>query len=70
MSEYKPKPFPWELESRGHVWRCLPETNVPDIFALEHGRHNGPICVNCGYTFRHHCERLPSCDCPVRKEDI
>ena len=61
------EPCPYELNPRGHVWRKDPDGTV-DIFGLEVGNHNGPICINCGYSFCHHCQQGPAEDCPKGAE--
>lgn len=37
-----------------HVWK-LDEDGTVDIFAMEYANHNGPECVECGYSFCRHC---------------
>ena len=56
----------YETETKGHVWKtCGP--NI-DIFGYEAGEiHNGPVCINCGYGFCHHCEDVPEIECPNKK---
>ena len=49
---------------RGHVWKQNGPDGVIDIFGFESGSCNGPICVNCGYGFCHHCQEEPTVDCP------
>ena len=49
--------------SRGHVWLKNEDGSV-DIFGIAYGYHNGPICELCDYGFCHHCQDLPSVDCP------
>lgn len=49
---------------RGHHWQTLADGDI-DIFGYEGGEyHNGPICVNCGYGYCHHCHDVPEVDCP------
>jgi hypothetical protein len=48
---------------RGHVWK-LDEDGEIDYFGYDGDVHNGPLCVNCGYGFCHHCVRGPEHDCP------
>lgn len=37
----------WQTDERGEV----------DVFAgVDVGYHNGPLCVNCGYSFCEHCD--------------
>lgn len=50
--------------ARGHEWRRDDDGEV-DIFGVEYGHHNGPICVKCGYGFCHHCADGPGEDCNV-----
>jgi hypothetical protein len=42
--------------ANGHVWKKDEDGEV-DFFAMceEQGFHNGPVCVNCGYSFCEHC---------------
>jgi len=55
--------FKWEApNNRGHIWKTEEDGDV-DIFGLEAGNHNGPVCINCGYAFCHHCQDLPDEDC-------
>jgi len=54
----------YETEARGHVWKRDEDDGEIDIFAYEGGEyHNGPLCVNCGYGFCHHCNDLPDEAC-------
>ena len=66
MSIHDGKPYPWELDTRGHVWRTEDDGSV-DIFALytegDAGYHNGPACVKCFYSFCMHCHDMPDEDC-------
>ena len=48
--------------SRGHEWKREENGDI-DIFGVDSGYHNGPICVKCGYGFCHHCQRGPDEDC-------
>lgn len=60
----------YEASPNGHVWKKDDDGHV-DIFAHEVGNHNGPECVNCGYTFCHHCkygEPVPVCTKQPRTE--
>jgi len=54
----------YEKETHGHVWKKNDYDGGVDIFGFEIGRHNGPVCVVCGYGFCHHCQDVPSIDCP------
>lgn len=55
--------YPFESESRGHVWKRDEDGSV-DIFAYNpRDPHNGPLCIKCGYGFCHHCNALPPEDC-------
>lgn len=38
----------------GHTWK-LDEYGEVNVFALEEGFHNGPVCTVCGDGFCHHC---------------
>lgn len=38
---------------KGHKWQK--EGRSVDFFAMDAGFHNGPRCVNCGYSFCEHC---------------
>ncbi len=52
----------------GHVWKRNDYDRGIDIFGFSEGdHHNGPVCVNCGYGFCHHCEDKPSHVCPNAK---
>ena len=47
---------------KGHVWSIDEEGGKVNIFAMSEGFHNGPICVNCGYSFCEHCKTdIPEC---------
>lgn len=51
-----------------HTWRL--NDNEIDIFGLDEGYHNGPICVVCGYSFCHHCyDEVPVKTCSGRFND-
>lgn len=52
----------YEQNPRGHIWKIDQDGSI-DIFGVEYGNHNGPICVNCEYSFCHHCEIGPKVDC-------
>jgi hypothetical protein len=54
----------------GHVWkRDEYDKRSIDIFGYEAGSyHNGPVCVNCGYGFCHHCQDGPTKPCPKAKK--
>ncbi len=58
-------------DTKGHVWKTAAyDENEPDIFAYAVGNHNGPECVNCGYSFCHHClefDDIPICKKPATK---
>lgn len=64
-------PYSYEVNPRGHVWKTRDDVGSEgiDIFGYEIGNHNGPICVNCGYGFCHHCEEIPDHDCPYATQD-
>lgn len=51
---------------RGHVWQRLEDGSI-DTCAFEaedeDRGHNGPVCVNCGYSFCEHCQAGPDNDC-------
>ena len=51
-------------DPRGHTWMVNGDGEI-NIFAFEHGWHNGPACVVCGYGFCHHCRSGPEVDCPT-----
>lgn len=55
---------PFEIDDKGHRWKREDDGAI-DIFGVEWGHHNGPICVNCGYGFCHHCQELPGISCTV-----
>lgn len=62
--------YPYETETRGHVWKRESDGSI-DIFAGgDDDRHNGPACVNCGYSFCHHCESVPDNDCPATTPEL
>lgn len=50
--------------NHGHVWK-IDEYGDVDLFAYYLGDyHNGPLCVNCGFGFCHHCTKeanVPKC---------
>lgn len=46
--------------TKRHVWAENDYDGNVDVFGLEFGHHNGPRCVNCGYSFCHHCEDFGS----------
>lgn len=48
--------------SKGHLWKKN-ESGSVDIFGLEADPHNGPLCVQCGYAFCHHCDHEPKYTC-------
>lgn len=54
--------------NRGHIWKRNGYNGAIDVFAHEEGNHNGPVCVNCGYGFCHHCKSGPDHDCPSAKK--
>ena len=41
--------------ANGHVWKKDEDGNV-DSLAMDVEFHNGPVCVNCGYSFCEHCD--------------
>jgi len=59
--------YDYETHPKGHKWETDIEGNV-NIFAFEHGYHNGPVCVKCGYGFCHHCKDEPEIECAVQEE--
>lgn len=40
-----------------HVWKRAEwnDNETIDTFALSEGYHNGPECINCGFSFCMHC---------------
>lgn len=64
MSDKLPYQSP---NNRGHVWKRNDYDRSIDIFGKSAGHHNGPVCVNCGYGFCHHCQTGPDHDCPKAK---
>jgi hypothetical protein len=53
----------------GHVWKRDDfDKQSIDIFGKSGGYHNGPVCVNCGYGFCHHCQDKPTKPCPGKKK--
>lgn len=63
------KIYPWEApNNKGHVWQTDEDGDV-EIFAYNPSEyHNGPLCINCGYGFCHHCEELPEIECSAESE--
>ena len=59
---------PYEVRPKGHVWKTNDYDRGIDIFGYDCGDHNGPVCVNCGYGFCHHCRELPESWCPKAKK--
>ena len=57
--------YPYKTD-KGHVWATYEDDpNEVDIFAYTRGTiHNGPVCINCGYGFCHHCKDVPAQECP------
>jgi hypothetical protein len=55
--------------NRGHVWDTYTDgSSDVDMFAYNAGdKHNGPVCVNCGYAYCHHCEDGPQKSCRAVK---
>ncbi len=43
----------------GHIWQ-EDESGFIDIFAIDSGRHNGPVCTKCGYSICWHCNPVPT----------
>lgn len=64
---FHPPMFPYETETKGHEWK-KDSRGIVDIFAFHPAiYHNGPLCVKCGYGFCHHCQQLPSKECPHKQ---
>ena len=62
--------YKYEVETRGHIWKTNDYDGSVDIFGFEAGKyHNGPICTVCGYGFCHHCQDLPSIECPGNDDE-
>lgn len=59
-------PYATKAGAKGHVWK-LTESGEIDIFGYNPSDpHNGPVCVNCGYGFCHHCHDLPLAKCSAK----
>ncbi len=66
-SQRRAEKRPYQIKPRGHVWKK--DGRDLDIFAYNPSDpHNGPMCVNCGYGFCHHCHDGPDHDCPKAKK--
>jgi hypothetical protein len=61
--------YDYRTNTHGHTW-IRNEDGEIDIFAYDHGDHNGPRCMVCGYGFCHHCKDEPSKECDRIQRDI
>lgn len=52
--------------TKGHEWKLDEDDGEVDIFALDYDIHNGPMCINCGYSFCHHCDKEPLEYCTLK----